>query len=267
MKAVSMILLLSTVALFGAKSSAVYSVEHTFFGKIAQAYVVKDVQDDHYIIELSILTTGLVASLSNNLEKYFISQGSIIEGRYIPDVLTVMKYKDDEEKFITYRFDHQRKQLTIDKSEKLLITENIFDPVSFGFHETKHTEYFHKSHQCNNYVQDDIISLFFNAKNYTKDLKNMQQATFMAAGIDDDEEDEADGVLEFGISQEYIRDIINTSLQNSMISVDLSNFKDTDRHLVIDINPDSLPQSVKLDDVAFGDVLIERIFDNVAIKK
>ena len=267
MKAVSMILLLGTAALFGAKSSAVYSVEHTFFGKIAQAYVVKNIQDDRYVIELSIVTTGLVASLSSNLKKSFISQGSVKDGLYIPDVLTVIKRNDNEEKFVTYRFDHYEKLLTIDKSEELLITENIFDPVSFSFHETKHQEYSHETHRCDSYVQNDVISLFFNAKNYTKNLKNMERTTYMAAGIDDDEEDDTDGVLAFGISQKDIRDIISRSLQNGMISVDLSNFKDTDRHLVIDINSDSLPQSVVLDDVAFGDVLIKRVYENVAIKK
>jgi hypothetical protein len=259
--------MLSTVALFGAGSSAAYNVEHTFFGKIAEAHVVKDVQDDYYVIELSILTTGLVASLSDNLEKRFISQGSIVNGLYVPDVLTVLKRKDDEERFVTYRFDHQKKVLSIDMSEKSLITDNTFDPVSFSFHETKRLEYSHESHLCKSYVQNDVISLFFNAKNYVKDQKSMEQATFMAAGIDDDEEDEVDGILEFGISQEDIRDIISTSLQNSMISVNLSNFKETDRHLVIDINPDSLPQSVTLDDVAFGDVVIERVYENVAVKK
>lgn len=263
MKTILLILLLNTASLFGAKSFAAYDVEHTLLGKIAEAYVTKDIHDNLYTIELTIVTTGMAASFSDHLKKHFISQGSIENGVFIPDVLTVMQKKDTGEKFTTYRFEHQQKALVIDKSEILVIIDRTFNPHSFTFDESRRLKHTHESHPTGNYVHDDVITLFFNAKSYIKAVKKREEITFTAAGIDDEE----DGISAFGISQKDIRDLTNTSLHRcDLLLVTLSDkiFKDTDKFLLIDINSDTLPHSVKLDDVAFGDVLIERVYENVA---
>jgi len=89
MKTLPMLLLLGVSSLFAADTSATYNVEHSFLGKMANAYVNKNVEDDRYTIELAIVTTGLAAELSDNLKKRFISQGIVKDGQFVPDVMTV----------------------------------------------------------------------------------------------------------------------------------------------------------------------------------
>jgi hypothetical protein len=44
-------------------------------------------------------------------------------------------------------------------------------------------------------------------------------------------------------------------------------FHEDDKWLYIDLNEDTLPQHVTLNDIAFGDVTVTRILDNVASSK
>ena len=265
MKTLPVLLLISASTLFAANTSAKYSVEHSFLGKMANAYVNKNINNDLYTIELSIQTTDLAASLSNNLVKRFISQGTIKDGQFVPDVLTVSRHNDVEERYVVYQFDHQLKQLQIDTSSKKILTNRVLDAMSLSFSETKQIEYAHDSHQSATYVRNDIISLFFNAKSYISTLDNSDGTVILAAGIDDDDEDDIDGILGFGISNRDMQDMIHSSIKNDLITVTLSEkiFESKDKSLIIDINPDTLPQNVQLNDVAFGDINIKRLFDNV----
>ncbi len=264
-----LILLINFMILSAGESFANYKVKHTILGNIAHVDVSKTVEGSRYIATLSITTVGLASSVSEHLKKYFISQGSVKEGRFYPDVLTVMKDTDSEKQFITYRFDHKNKILHVDKCLESLIVERHFNPISFSFDETEYLEFTHESHQAKNYVRDDVISLFFNAKAYMQNVKSLESSNFMAAGIYDKDEDAIDGILAFGISEKDIRDIIDTSIADSMLSVALSEkvFHDSDKWLYIDVHSDSLPQRVKLNDIAFGDILIDRVFKNVALKE
>jgi len=262
-------LLLSTllsITLFSQETVATYDVEHTFLGKIAQADIVKEYDDVTYTAELLITTTGIASTLSNHLEKRFISQGSLKEGLFYPDVLAVIQKRDDEEKYIIYRFNHDKEILHVDKYALIQKVKTHFNPMNFEFDEEHYSEFTFSSHHSHSYVKDDVISLFFNAKTYMQNNQDVEQMSFMAAGIYDEEEDALDGILAFGISQKDIHDMIQTSISNSMLSVALSDkvFHDSDKYLYIDLHEDSLPQRVKLNDIAFGDVMIERIFDNVA---
>ncbi len=260
---------LFTITLFSQETVATYDVEHTFLGKLAQADIVKAVDSDTYIAELLITTTGLAATLSKHLKKRFISQGSFKEGIFYPDVLAVIQERDDEEKYIIYRFDHKEKILHVDKCALVQKVNTRFDPFSFEFIEEPYSEFTSSSHNSHSYVKDDVISLFLNAKTYMKNAQDLEQISFMAAGIYDEDEDALDGVLAFGISQKDIHDMIQTSISNTMLSVALSDkvFHDSDKYLYIDLHEDLLPQRVKLNDIAFGDVMIERVFDNVASVK
>jgi len=137
--------------------------------------------------------------------------------------------------------------------------------MSLTFSETRQVKYTHDSHKCDTYVKDDIISLFFNAKSYLKLVKNPHESMIMAAGIDDDDDDEIDGILGFGISQKDMQNIIKSTISNDLITVSLSEkiFQEKGKQLIIDIAQDTLPQNVKLDNVAFGDININRVYENI----
>ena len=263
------ILLFLSIELFAKTSIATYDVEHTLLGKIATADVIKKLDGENYTAELIITTTGLAATFSDNLQKHFISQGTLKKGVFYPDVLAVTEKRDEQERYIIYRFDHKNKILHVDKCSNTLMTERTFDPSSFSFDEYKYEEFTYDSHRSKSYVKDDVISLFFNAKNYIQNRDDFKEISFMAAGIYDEEDDDIDGILAFGISQKDIRDIIQTSISNSMLLVALSNrvFHEDDKWLYIDLNDDTLPQYVKLNDIAFGDVSVTRILDNVVSSK
>ncbi len=257
------LLLLSTLTLFANQSIANYDVTHTLLGDIAQAHVIKEINGDSYIAELVIETTGVAALFSNNLVKQFISQGSFSNGSYYPDVLTVIQRKDKQQKFLTYRFDHKNKILHVDKCSSEKLVKSTFNMNSLEFDDFEYIEFKHNSHRTKSYVSDDVISLFLNVKKYINKDTPAKQVSLMVAGIYDydEEEENIDGLLPFIISQKDMHNIIETSISKSTLCVALSEkvFHDDDKWLYIDINKDSLPQSVTLNDIAFGNVYIERI--------
>jgi hypothetical protein len=261
--------LLCAVSINASTSVATYDVEHTLLGKIARADVIKELDGENYTAELIITTTGLAATFSDNLQKSFISQGVYKNGVFYPDVLAVIETRDRQERYIIYRFDHKNRVLHVDKCSSSDITQSTFNPISFSFDTYDYNEFTYDSHRSKSYVKDDVISLFFNAKNYIQKEEDFKEVSFMAAGIYDEEDDDIDGVLAFGISKKDIRDIIHTSISNSMLAVALSNkvFHEDDKWLYIDLNEDTLPQHVTLNDIAFGDVTVTRILDNVASSK
>jgi len=263
MKKSLLTLLLGSGILFGAQNVATYNVEHSIWGKIANVQVFKEIIGDSYTAELVINTTGMAAVFSSHLEKRFISQGRFTDGKFYPDVLMVMQHKDDHEKFLTYRFDHENKILHVDKCSSQTLVKSSFNMRKMEFDEYEYNEFTYDTHRARSYVSDDVISLYFNAKNYMDEHQDEKRVSLMAAGIYDydAQEENIDGVLAFGISQEDIRDILQTSISNDMLSVSLSEqvFHADDKWLYIDLNEDSLPQRVKLNNIALGDVMIERI--------
>jgi hypothetical protein len=259
-------LLLGSTLLWGSQNVATYTVEHSIWGEIANVEVFKEIAGDSYTAELVINTTGMAAVFSSHLQKRFISQGSFHDGRFYPDVLMVMQHKDDHEKFLVYRFDHHNKILHVDKCATQTLIKSSFNIRKMEFDEYEYSEFTYDTHRAESYVRDDVISLYFNAKNYMSDHHDEKQISLMAAGIYDydAQEENIDGVLAFGISQEDIGDILKTSIANDMLSVSLSEkvFHADDKWLYIDLNEDSLPQRVKLNNIALGDVMIERIIKN-----
>jgi len=155
-------LLLAVFILLNAKTmTASYYAKYGWFGTIATANGTYENNSTHYTITANTKAKGVVASLSKHLEQYYKSEGTVKEGKLIPEKYTLTIKRDGKIFKRIYIFDHQNKTIT-----KLSYTNGKLE-------KTKTLKY---------YAPDDILSLYFNLPYYFKKDPNKSLYTFNAVG-------------------------------------------------------------------------------------
>lgn len=153
--------------------SATYKVSFGIFGQIGIAKANLHIQDEHYKITMQAQTTGLAKVLSGNREEWFESVGVVRDGYLYPDTYKKIVKRNKnilqegkphlitKEDSRVYTLNHQTKQVTLFKESK---TDGMLTSSSDEI-----LEY---------YAKDDLLSLFFNFKQISK---NMSQKILLKA--------------------------------------------------------------------------------------
>ncbi len=206
-----------------------YSISYGVLGElgIATASVTID-NSNKYTIKMEAKTTGLAKFLSQNKQETYLSRGTIIDNKFVPDFYSKQVTNNVKHRLKEYQFDHQNKKIieskitkTLDKTTKKWAEDRSSEPLEY-------------------YASNDILSLFFNLKEIVKNLSSDIEHTFYAVGANKD-----DGKVNVEIlAKNDLKVFINQKI-----------FSSPRGELYITLDKDGLCDKATLKDVLlFGDV-------------
>jgi len=243
--------------------TAYYDIDFSVVGTIAKASVERTQSDTDYIITLNAKAVGIAAELSKDKNEMYISQGSVVDGELIPDVLMIRRADNKQEKFTVFRFDHANKCIKVDSAETKEVSETSLDVATLSIIKTTKEVYSSSTHDNDYYAQNDIVSLFFNGKHYTKHMKDGEQKALYAVGIKTDE-----GELMINLpSESTVMKTAAFERDTFGIAVSKDIFEDDNGQLIVKLDADNFPASAVMNNVAlYGDVTSTRVYKGLATK-
>jgi hypothetical protein len=122
---VSLFLLLSP--LFSQSIKATYDVSFGVFGEIGQAEIIYLKNNDEYLISVHAWTTGLSATLTQNREEHYFSQGRIINGVLRPDIFVKFRKSNHVTKISLFNFNHKKKKIHVTKTKIKKVYSTRYD--------------------------------------------------------------------------------------------------------------------------------------------
>jgi hypothetical protein len=266
MKKLSTLLLLCSALLFGAHAK--YDVTFSVFGKIGEADVTMERSADEYLITIDAKTTGTAADLSGNRKEIYISQGAIVDGVLVPDVLTIQRSSKGNLEFTSFLFDHEEHNISVEKAQIKEVTENSVDIMSLAIKRTKYDKFSSSQKYNDFYTKNDIVSLFFNASHYLKGMKSGDEKTLQAVGVSTENGEVAIASPKQPQLQ-HMQKIMKSDAVDQYVRVGVSKeyFENDDGALLVSLSPDTFPQEAMMEGILmFGDIRGIRVHDKVAAK-
>ncbi|OHD85114.1 MAG: hypothetical protein A3I60_01675 [Sulfuricurvum sp. RIFCSPLOWO2_02_FULL_43_45] len=216
--------------------SATYAVSYGIFQTMGIADARFETRDDDtYSIRIEARTTGIAQVLSNNRVEIYESHGSIINGELVPKKYIKIRRTDSKKTTKIYTFDH---------ANKVVWRENVD-----GYEWEKVTHDY--------YASEDILSLFFNVKQY---MKSRQNQVLYAIGANKNN-GRIDVVFPKGEEIEKLKKELEIE-EGIFVKVVLNDriFSSANGELLINLDQDGLCEKAILEDVLlFGDIVGKRI--------
>jgi len=152
-----LIILIIAVLSYSFSIKATYIAKYGWFGTIAKATGYFEKNETAYIIKTHSQLVGIVGSLSNHLQNDYISIGKVKNGILYP------------QKYITIRKNSKKEVKTI-----YIFHQNYIQKIRYKNNK------FDSNSTISYYVNQDILSLYFNLPNFIKDYDKTY--TFYALG-------------------------------------------------------------------------------------
>ncbi|MCF6310471.1 MAG: DUF3108 domain-containing protein [Sulfurimonas sp.] len=159
-----LILLLLVCSLFAEGFTTRYDVNVGMFGRVGYADLTLKEDGDNYEAKLSAIMVGIAAVLTGNWVETFTSSGKIIDGRYVPNKFVKTQTRTTRSRIQTYYFNHDKKEIKLIQDKTKVVSHAKFSPVDFKIYYEDVNETSHKELILDNYLQDDSLSAYFNAK-------------------------------------------------------------------------------------------------------
>lgn len=216
--------------------TATYEVSYGIFQTMGIADARFETRDDNtYSIRIEARTTGIAKILSNNRVEIYESHGSIINGQLVPKKYIKIRRTDSKKMTKIYTFNHV---------DRIVLRENI---DSDEWEKVKHDYY----------ASEDILSLFFNVKQY---MKLRQNQVLYAIGANKNN-GRIDVVFPKGQEIEKLKQELETD-EGVFVKVILNDkiFSSANGELLINLDDDGLCEKAILEDVLlFGDIVGKRV--------
>lgn len=216
--------------------TATYEVSYGIFQTMGIADARFETRDDNtYSIRIEARTTGIAKILSNNRVEIYESHGSIINGQLVPKKYIKIRRTDSKKMTKIYTFNHV---------DRIVLRENI---DSDEWEKVKHDYY----------ASEDILSLFFNVKQY---MKLRQNQVLYAIGANKNN-GRIDVVFPKGQEIEKLKQELETD-EGIFVKVILNDkiFSSANGELLINLDDDGLCEKAILEDVLlFGDIVGKRV--------
>ena len=238
---------------------AYYNIDFSVVGTIAKATAHRVINEDEYLITLNAKAVNIAAKLTKNRYETYISQGRIINGELVPDVLVIERGDKSKQKFTVFRFNHKEKVVEVDSAELKEVHETTMDIMSMQLVTTVKDEFSASSHVNDYYAKNDIVSLFFNADHYISSMKDGEQKRLYAVGIKTDE-----GELMINLPKEQT---ISANGKKDIFGIAVSKdiFEDDNGQLIVELDVDRFPKRAVMNNVAlYGDVTSTRVYPDIA---
>ncbi|MFZ2890325.1 DUF3108 domain-containing protein [Sulfuricurvum sp.] len=236
MKTIILVLVLLSQILNAKVISATYEVSYGIFQTMGIADARFETrEDDTYSIRIEARTTGVAKFLTNNRIETYESHGHIINGVLVPQKYIKIRRTDSKKTTKIYTFDHPNKTLWRES-----IQSDEWDKVNNEF-----------------YAGEDVLTLFFNFKNY---LKSRQNRAFYVIGGN-----RKDGRIDVTFAKENeLREMKETLEldEGDFLKVILNDriFSSAQGELLINLDSGGLCEKAILEDVLlFGDIIGKRV--------
>lgn len=217
--------------------SASYEVSFGMFQTMGIADASFEIKEDQtYTIRIEARTTGIAKVLSNNRIEMYESKGIVQNGKLIPEKFVKIRQTNSTKTVKIYTFDHEQNTVWFEK-----IVDNQ--------REAKEKNDF--------YASEDILTLFFNIKNYMKIRKNR---VFHTVGSG-----RKDGRIDVVFPQKSELEEMKKTLKmkdGDFIKVILNDriFSSANGELLINLNQEGLCEKAILEDVLlFGDIVGKKV--------
>ncbi len=236
MKTIVLALVLLSQILYAKVITATYEVSYGIFQAMGIADARFETNDDNtYSIRIEARTTGIAKVLSNNRVETYESYGTIDKGILVPKKYIKIRRTDSKKTTKIYTFDHPNKTVWVEN-----IQSDEWDKVKNDF-----------------YASEDVLTLFFNFKNY---LKSRQDRPFYVIGGN-----RKDGRVDINFPRDEELGEITQKLEikeGDFLKVVLNDriFSSAQGELLINLGSDGLCQKAVLEDVLlFGDIVGKRV--------
>ncbi len=185
MQKIIMIFLL-TSTLFSASFSARYTVNVSMFGKVGYIDLNLNEKFNKYTIKMVAKTTGTAAKLTGDRLETYVSKGTIVDSKYIPELFIKVKKTNRKTRTQTYTFNHDEKTITLVEEKEKLISSTEFNPMSFKIEQKESIKKTKNTKIMDKYVPDDVLSSFMNTTNH---LNKQHSYKLEAIGAHNDKKD------------------------------------------------------------------------------
>lgn len=216
--------------------TATYEVSYGIFQTMGIADARFETRDDDtYSIRIEARTTGIAKLLSNNRIEVYESHGNIAHGRLVPKKYIKIRRTDSKKMTKIYTFDHSKKMAS---KEVIEGTERDKEENDF-------------------YAPEDILSLFFNVKQY---MKLRQNQVLYAIGANKNN-GRIDVVFPKGQEIEKLKQELEMD-EGVFVKVILNDkiFSSANGELLINLDDEGLCEKAILEDVLlFGDIVGKRV--------
>jgi len=251
----TLILLFITLSLYANTIAARYDVTFSVFGKIGEAYVEFEQNKGRYYIKVDGKLTGTAASMGQNRREIHESFGLIKEGVLVPELYKKQELSDFyhyETYFVFYPDNQPVQEYRIrEKTER----ENRVDIAKMQFYSEEVTKHSSSHKNIPYQAQNDLLSLFFNIREYLKTIPEGNYKIIHAVGGRNNKGE----ILvsnPSGEKRKMLKELMPSN-ENRLITVviDQDIFKSDKGELFIALDKNYLAKEAMLKDVLlFGDI-------------
>jgi len=255
MKKIIILITLLLSPLFAQSITAEYDVSFGIFGEIGKSKITYVEHNNEYLVVVYAWTTGMSATLTQNRQEEYISQGKIVHGVLIPDVFVKFRKTDRSSKTSLYLFDHKNKKITEYKSHGKEIYSTKYDVNTMKNIDITTEEFSFSQQEFRLYTQNDLLSLFFNTQKILPTLKEGEARSYAAIGSKQDD-CRIDVVVPDKQTKEELQKILpkNDGLFITII-IHQDIFQSKNGELHVNFDKDGFAKDVLLRDVIlFGDI-------------
>jgi hypothetical protein len=144
-----------------------YKVEFGIVGEIGVAHAKLTRDENSYVIDIKLDSTGIAKTLSGNRKERHISKGHIENGVMVSDLYQIIKSHGSKLSDRVYTIDHKNKKVT--REDKKYKNGKLYK---------------HKTKVMDDYSKDDLLTLYFNLNSYIKDKNISKDYRFHAVGAE-----------------------------------------------------------------------------------
>jgi hypothetical protein len=231
---------------------AKYKVTFGIFGEIGIAEAALQLYEDKtYEIHMHVYTTGFASFVSGNRREWFSSNGKIEEGFLVPDEYKKIVKRD------TYSGDMEKNELITKTDIRTYTFSHVNKKIVYTKEKIEANESSKSEEELEYYAKNDLLSLFFNFKNFLPSLHVKEHISLVAVGAN-----KTDGRIDIYPLEDkklqaelswhdgkYLKVVINEKI-----------FASEKGELFINLNEQGIAQSAVLKDVIFfGDIRGEMI--------
>lgn len=265
MKKIIAILILMNTFIYAASTTAEYDIDFSVAGTVAKASIEKVQEGDDYTITLQARAVGIAANMTQNRREAYISQGKIVGSEYVPDVLVVVRKRDDKEKYIVYRFDHEKQIVHKDTAVLEQVRSQSLDVANMRIVKSE-KEVFSSSYVKHDYyAKNDIVSLFFNSRYYISSMDAGERKKLRAVGIKTEEGKLMVSLPVKGIVIDNMERVGANEKNLFGVALKREIFEKGEGELMVKLDADGFPSRAVMNDVAlYGDVVGKRRYTSLA---
>ena len=211
-----LLLLITTTLLFSQIKSGKYDVSYGLLGDIGSteaSLIIND--DDTYKITVTSHASSATKIISKNYTETLISEGKIVNSKYLPLIFKKTIERDDQIKKETFIFNHETRSVILEELKLTKVLSNFDFDDNNTSEQTKNDDDYSWNISGNTtnldiYAKEDILTLFFNITNYMDDLKiyNINQVTVM--GTNSKKEYTVDLIIPQKEQYKQIQKLLNT---------------------------------------------------------